>query len=707
MSPRTISRANKMLPIGMKCVEKMHLLHYKDKKLENARSSNKQSSSYIGSANALNELSSTIVDKVAERVLAFLTSSIHPFSGLSRTIAFDFNSGYVMRDPNSILPYFFKRSLVYSPSSIGFHFYNEAYSYFNITYFYSGVPVQSFTTYHQPFNYPGLVHYLASPINGSIIGLIANQTTPFKQYTQSYWISSEKYFAKFNTDSIYGDPYTVVNSSTCIFYASKLYNPVEFAVNGTKSALIGLAKINISLLSIQNFLKTITMIGDGYVLVSELNDLVIGGSINTTALNFYSRVSMFQLIDRDSGTLMSELAQKYGNLSSVPNTGAIHFASKGVDYFISRRSFYLENISWNVFLIVYKSDVEKVSNINTAISVGVCVGVILLGLVMSALLGHWITKPLRYLERQFNQIKTFSLENVEFRSSSFGEMNRIYKHLYEMVLFLNEFKPYLPASLFNQIREKTQETPKEVEQSNSNMAQSMAMTEKSSALRSSISNDSSKHERKGTINELFRKGLFKKKVSVIMIEICKDSNHDYSDIENQFSKVITLISSITKKVHADLQVLSVHTFQLSFSDNNSSNNRRHNLLAIECGLKIGRLLTSINVQYYMALSGGEVLAGNLGTKALRYYGIVGPVMANVQHVLQVAKSLKCEILSDAFSLHEHSAKTRIVARPVSKEELSHGVETIYQVLKENIVEQDGKYYFSKYYSLNVKNRMAL
>jgi len=113
---------------------------------------------------------------------------------------------------------------------------------------------------------------------------------------------------------------------------------------------------------------------------------------------------------------MTDIAKMYGNISYAP-LGTFEINSLGVDYFASRKLFVLENIYWNIYLVVYKDDIARTTNINTGISVGVAVAVIFIGLICSVVISYMITEPLKYLESQFNKIKTF------------GETDRIYTSL--------------------------------------------------------------------------------------------------------------------------------------------------------------------------------------------------------------------------------------------------------------------------------------
>ena len=220
-----------------------------------------------------------------------------------------------------------------------------------------------------------------------------------------------------------------------IFYSAKVYFPSQYAL-GVKE-VAGITKVNIGVVAIQNFLKNLTTIGKGYVLLAEDSGLVIGGSINTTALDPSQRLSLFDLSDRDCGELMRDISNKYDGLENIPED--FYISSKGESYLVLNFVYTFMNLKWQVFLVVYESDISRTTNINTGVSVGVAVACSIIGFLMSFLIGYIITSPLVYLQGQFALIKKFELEKVNFKESPFKEVNSILGSLKEMVSWLVSF----------------------------------------------------------------------------------------------------------------------------------------------------------------------------------------------------------------------------------------------------------------------------
>ncbi|KAG2378859.1 hypothetical protein C9374_008007 [Naegleria lovaniensis] len=497
--------------------------------------------SFIGSNQAMTEVTNSLIEQVGHKITVFLRGEISPCAELAWTIAHDFNMGLIPRKPP--LEYLFRKNSIFRPSSLGIFFPNEIYTYFNLTIFPNGVPTQQFTIYIKPKDYVGVEHWYANVTDGSLMGLVMNQTTLFNITSLAYWVTSFKYFDSLNLDGVYGDPYVVVNSTACIYYSVKLFDPVLLAQNNTKK-VIGISKVNLSLLNIERYLSQLSILGKGYVLVSESNDLVIGGSINTTALNRISRVSLYELTDRNAGLLMKDIKDRYESMHSTPYSFQI--SSLGVDYRISRLPFTLENIQWNVFLIVYSEDVSRTTTINTGISIGVAAVVIVLGLMTSVVIGYLITQPLRYLERQFMQIKKFDLDKVHFTSSRFKEIDAIYEDLHDMVVWLNEFKSFLPEAIFNQLRNMEQDSntlqvTSKINQQGSSFASNQHHDHNKDAhhgeLESCTGSKNSTHNlsslsgshksKQQEMGGLFKLGLFEKDTSVVNVKLIGMCQHDY------------------------------------------------------------------------------------------------------------------------------------------------------------------------------------
>ncbi|KAF0979142.1 hypothetical protein FDP41_002212 [Naegleria fowleri] len=636
--------------------------------------------SFIGSNQTFTELSNSLISQVGNKIIVYLKGEISPISGLAKTIAEDFNSGVIGR---RALNYLWTKNEIYRFSGFGVYFPNEFYSYTNLTYFKNGVSNQQFIMYYKPEGMIGVEVWYANETDGSKVSIFSNQTTPFIVSQRDYYVTSMKYFDLYQRDGVYGDTYIVTNSTSVMYYSAKLFDPVLYAANKTKS-VVGISKVNISLLSIERFLSSLKLLGNGYVLVSESSGMVIGGSINTTALNKISRVSLFELTDRNAGILMKDIANKYGALSNTPDSFQIN--SMGVDYLIYRMNFELENLSWNVYMVIYMEDVTKTSTINTGISIAIATVVIFIGLLMSIVIGYLITHPLRYLKNQFMKIKKFDLDKMSFTSSRFKEIDSIYEDLHDMVAWLNEFKNFLPEAIFNQLRNMEEEEQNIIDPRKSNTLHEsnskIAVHNEQHTMVGLSSHGFSFSSRNGSslINKkldphgnLFKLGLIEKEVSVVTIRIVDMfKSVTVSEISHVFAKIANGLSVVSKQ-------------------------EKPNLAAMDASLKIAKTLESALKNFGKAyicigIATGKTNIGNLGTNQMRVYSIVGPLIENSKKLASLCHARKCHILADSNSVCAEG-KSAFVVRPVERllieNETFHGsVSSIYEVMKENNFERD-------------------
>ncbi|EFC45367.1 adenylate cyclase 1-like protein [Naegleria gruberi] len=382
--------------------------------------------------------------------------------------------------------------------------------------------------------------------------------------------------------------------------------------------------------------------------------------------------------------------------------------------------FKLENIVWNVFLVVYADDISRTVNINTAISVGVAVFVIIVGLLTSVLIGYMITEPLKYLEKQFMKIKKFDLTSVHFTSSRFKEIDVMYEDLHEMVVWLNEFKSFLPESIFNQLRnmenssESGEETPKQKNmesQASESIKKQISTRESKDGIETS-SRLSSSHDGSFRNNEdrtsLFKLGLSEKEASIVLVkisEMCKSLST--IEIAQLFSKIASGLSALAKTMQADLQILSIDQYQISFV----TGKKKSNIQALEAALKISKSLSSFLSDYEklsicIGITTGKANVGNLGTNSLRFYSIVGSLLSNAEKLCTLSRHYNIQILADSKSL-EYGAKTLFVTRPMERIEIENeiflpNISTVYQVIKENSFSKDEWMYELEQQKENVK-----
>ncbi|KAL9648654.1 hypothetical protein ABK040_016284 [Willaertia magna] len=635
-------------------------------------------SSFLSAQNGLNNFSGLVVKNVYEKVDDFLKNQFKPYMLLAKNIARDWNNRLV--DDSNAKNYLTYRFQDYKSAGIGLMFgennnsglYSvfDSYSNGRTIYFWAYKPLDSYQITNISF------------LNLNDGSLKLYYSDWYDVAKQDYYISSKALFNRYpNLEGVFGAPYLVREGNVCVFYSYKVYERTLYK-NGTKQ-FQGITKINLSLADIQTFLSSIQTFGNGYILVTEENNMVIGGSINTTTLDQKGRMSLFDIKDRGAGDLMRDIYNN-NNFSSLPQS--FSFTSSGVEYVISHNWFILDNLRWRVFIVMIKSEIMNAVIVSTGASVGVAAAWVVLGVLISIGIGVAITHPLKFLEKQFAKIRRFSLEDVESSSSIFKEVNTIYSHLDEMVLWLKEFKSFLPENVFLQL--------KKIDDENEEMSQNTAEYHESFVRKNSVS--TANHSFSSSVNgkqaahkqakSLFKIGLQSKECTVINVKFIGLSEKDPIEITKQFSKIVVSFSSIAKSMQADIQIISVEEFQILFTENKSELKALIAALRISKSLDDWKTTSQVTIKYHIGISTGKANIGNLGTNNFRFYAVVGEVRKTSQKLSYLAHALNVKILLDESSFVEE----KFIFRPVDiiKQEGKDNSQIVFELIKENIQQGD-------------------
>ncbi|KAG2389273.1 hypothetical protein C9374_013833 [Naegleria lovaniensis] len=653
--------------------------------------------SYIGSSNALNTLNSDLIVSVEQKIMNYMRDRLTPIIAAGDAMAMDYNTGVAPQNSTFQKYYLMSKYLSFRANSIGYFVATPASAVFCIIEKGSGANLQLLFAEQ----YYGEYGYVFNPVLNTTLVTLGTPLprAPYQVHQQDYYNISSDLFAKYNTDKVFGPPYVPPTGSVAVYYATKIYNPLIYMQLGEKVP-VGIVKLNVGLLNIQQFLANITLIGRGYVLVAEENNLVIGGSINCSAINPSQRVHLYDLIDQQAGALMQSLASQFGgNLNNAPSLQGLQVTSKGSDYRVTRFKFEILNLKWNVFFVMYQEDLQKTTNLNTGISVGVALGCSLIGLLMSIMIGWMITQPMKYLERQLGLIKKFDLDKVHFSSSPFGEVSSIYKSLGEMVYWLNEFKSFIPESVFSQLKDmdgtssmdemsatnkKNQVQPIQAQHSSflSKQDHHESQRHHSSSMKSksSISEKSSILLNKAKNTTLFKLGLSHKECMVISVRLMGLSSLSKDVIENVIARVFKSLGAITKTISGDLQIFSIEEMQLSLAVNKSNtNNGKLANKAFETALKISKALSqdlannhhnknnNVAISHSVGVCCGEALIGNLGTTSLRYYSIAGDITARAKQLAMYGEKYNVRMMTDEKTLlNNPDVRGLFVLRPLDR-----------------------------------------
>ncbi|KAL9648359.1 hypothetical protein ABK040_001938 [Willaertia magna] len=629
--------------------------------------------SFIGARQSLKTMSTRLMHTFGDFVFARLDSYFNPFIQVGQELAHDYNTGLLNNISLSMWSkYLMKKHLYTNSFGVGVYMYDGLYAVSV-----NGAPPNTTISFNTQTKFDTRMStYSVNSTTNAMIPSSHYYYTFFNSTAQSFWTESFKLMDSIGKDSVIGDPYYSLVGAYTLYYSAKIYDPVLYEYGLKK--VMGIAKVNISLRAIQQFLKQLQLLNTGYVIVAETNNLVIGGSINTTAVNQKSRVSVFELQDRNAGSLMKQIATTYGNLSNTPNL--MEVSSMGVGYSVFRDLYTIENIAWNLFIVIETGEIEESINISTGATVGVAVAVAIM----------------------------MEFDKVDFVSSLFKEVDNIFLYLREMTVWLNEIKSFLPESVFLQLKSLTAEN---VQNATKYEVDEIGSTENSSDQH--ITSKSSRHVSKQKFqetdgNSLFKIGLSLKKCSIIRIHLTNfTKSFTGEEITHLFSKISTGLSSISKTIQANFQTLSVDEYQITISSDFSEvRGKSVNQVALESSLRFLKMIANINettlndrgvrINCCIGISSGISLCGNLGSSSFRSFFSVGGAVQNAKTLSTLASELNCHLLADSSTVNEETLPL-FVARPVSRlllepflyeKNQSMNVSNIYEVIKENNVEKD-------------------
>ncbi|KAL9643166.1 hypothetical protein ABK040_001654 [Willaertia magna] len=644
--------------------------------------------SFFGARNALGDMTTRLMHTFGEFVFAEMDAHFDPFIQVVQEVAYDYNIGLVSNiSLDMYSKYLMKKHLLVNSFGIGLYMTDELKVLVANGQTQNGSLSFNTQTKHDT----RMTTYSINSTTNTLIPSTIKYYSLFNSTKQSFWTESFKLMDSLGRDSILGAPYYSLSGAYTLYYSAKIFDPILYA----------------SGLGVQEFLKRLHLMNTGYVIVAETNDLVIGGSINTTAINPASRVSVFELQDRNAGALMKQIAENYKNLSNTPTS--FKTSSMGVAYTIFRDLYTVENMAWNLFIVVETGEIEESINISTGITVGVAVAVAIVGIFAAVLIGHVTTSPLSHLEEEFMKIKLMEFDKVNFISSTFKEVDNIFLYLREMTVWLNEIKSFVPESVFLQLQNLTGEngrnaTGYEVDETGSN-----ASASNNQMMHSVGSSNHSKLQLKNTdANSLFKIGLSLKNCSIIRIHLTNFTK-DFTgeEITHLFSKISSGLSSVSKTIQANFQVLSVDEYQITITfDSSDTRIKSVSQVALESSLKFLKLIANINettlnnrgvrINCCIGVSSGKSLCGNLGSSSFRSFFAVGGAIENAKTLTILANEFKCQLLADSKTLNENTLPLFVV-RPVSRlllepyqheQNESMNVSNIYEVIKENNVEKD-------------------
>ena len=500
-----------------------------------------------------------------------------------------------------------------------------------------------------------------------------------------------------------------------IYYSSPVYDRTVWPAEKRR---IGISKINLSLGKISTFLSKLKILNRGYIILTEYaNDMIIGANLNITGVGF-DRIPVRNVTVRNAGSLMNKYLSmnvSEGDITQV--TG-----EDGISYMISSSSYSIDNLKWRMTIVCEESEIMENVILSSYVILGVAIGVTLIGMMFSILIGYAITKPLRIIQSDFAKIEVMSLEDIERHSSFFTEIRNIYVSLYLTVKWLQEFRAFLPENILNQLESNDPQKPKVITTPSdqhvieNSTKQHYLKKENSSYLEEKSSHTSSFFLGVDTNTNnkmnLFKIGLSTLNSSVMYIKITGFNMIDNTyDLSNLLSKCYTNILQLCKTMKVDVHTKSVDEYAVIHPDN---------ITILETSLKIKSFFNSLNetltnekktpVDLHIGISTGSCLQGNIGNKQMRYYAMFGHSMKCSRDLAYLNSVISTNILVDESTYLNHKASSRFVFAPVDRYSSEHfsgfeNVQTVYELIRSNNVKEDEWLYELESKKLNDKLAM--
>ncbi|KAG2378600.1 hypothetical protein C9374_008239 [Naegleria lovaniensis] len=646
---------------------------------------------FVVSKQAIENLANDVIGVSNQKILSYLDAVINPLGKMSKAMAADYNWG--IANENNFRKYLFPKYYFLGATSCGYFFGYPSTKY---TYSITGVGSKAYLVYS--YQTPGFIGTIRDTVNNKTGAVIKyNSTidyTPFFSAQQDYYNSTIELCNRLGIEGVYGPPYKALNSSMAIYHSSVVYDPVLYA-SGIKKA-VGVTRINMSLGAIVSYLSKIVLIGRGYCLVSQTNGMMIGGSINTLAGDGETNLHLFNITDRHAGKLMRSLFMLYGNdQNMIPPVSYIR--DSGVSYIVSSSKYTMDNMKWNVYLIVYEEDIFHSLIVASGISIGVFAAVTIVGVILSVVLGSIIARPLKKLEEQFSLIKVLDLNEISLWQSPFKEINNIFQSLGDTVVWLKEIKTFIPDYVFEQIQTSKSLSVKSIEvtkvnsvASNMNKASISSLSQShlgGSRLFKSLSNSGGKLGK-----TIFQMGLHTNLCCVIHVIFKGFTNVESSSEKAElFTSAISNITPLIKLYKANIQILTDFEFQIVITGSRSD--IKVPVKGLECALKVVKTLESINQTQFIprvGVSVSEADIGNIGTKNSRFFAIVGKCVKEASKMAKVAVLFNLSVVADSSCFSSPLSREKFIARPIDryrKDKLSD-IESIWTVLDEKNHEKD-------------------
>ncbi|MBD2043215.1 ATP-binding protein [Microcoleus sp. FACHB-672] len=289
-------------------------------------------------------------------------------------------------------------------------------------------------------------------------------------YTQPI-AAARPIWARIITGNYPTGPYIAVSASRPIYDA--------------QNRLVGMIAIDLHLLKLSDFLRTLDISQSGQVFIMERDGTLIANSITAQPFTLAGqKIQRLQAINSPNSTIQSIAShlQVSKGLQSITQSTAFQLEVQGERHFVNvvpwRDNYGLD---WLVVVSVPETTFMGQVNANTRTTIALCLGALVLACVMGVFTSRWIARPILRLNQASEAMASGNLEQT-VGTSSIRELNTLSNSFNHMAGQLRGSFAALEKSkeeLEDRVEERTAElknTLEELQRTQSQVVQSEKMS---------------------------------------------------------------------------------------------------------------------------------------------------------------------------------------------------------------------------------------
>ncbi|MBD1839517.1 HAMP domain-containing protein [Coleofasciculus sp. FACHB-64] len=271
------------------------------------------------------------------------------------------------------------------------------------------------------------------------------------------------------------------NYPTGPYIAASASRPIYDAQN----RLVGMIAIDLHLLKLSDFLRTLDISQSGQVFIMERDGTLIANSITAQPFTLAGqKIQRLQAINSPNSTIQSIAShlQVSKGLQSITQSTAFQLEVQGERHFVNvvpwRDNYGLD---WLVVVSVPETTFMGQVNANTRTTIALCLGALVIACVMGVFTARWIARPMLRLNQASEAMASGNLEQT-VETSNIRELNTLSNSFNHMAGQLRGSFAALEKSkeeLEDRVEERTAElknTLEELQRTQSQVVQSEKMS---------------------------------------------------------------------------------------------------------------------------------------------------------------------------------------------------------------------------------------